>query len=71
MRSFRNDRVFGGKPVLGIATETDRRAFLRMAGLVGVGATLVAGGLGSVVTAAIAALGRSATRAISRSSTTR
>lgn len=55
MRSFRNDRVFGGKPVLGIATETDRRAFLRMAGLVGVGATLVAGGLGSVVTSAIAA----------------
>jgi len=45
MRPFNKNRVFGGEPVLGIAHETDRRAFLRMAGLVGVGAGLVAGGL--------------------------
>ncbi|MBE1467382.1 ferritin-like domain-containing protein [Kibdelosporangium phytohabitans] len=38
--------------MLGIANETDRRAFLRMAGLVGVGATLVAGGLGTGIASA-------------------
>ncbi|MEC3980380.1 ferritin-like domain-containing protein [Amycolatopsis sp. H20-H5] len=52
MRPIRNNRVFGGEPVLGIAKESDRRAFLRMAGLVGVGATLVAGGLGSGIASA-------------------
>lgn len=39
------ERVFGGKPVLEFSTSTDRRRFLKMAGLVGVGATFVAGGL--------------------------
>jgi rubrerythrin len=47
MRPIKHNRVFGGEPVLGMAKESDRRSFLRMAGLVGVGATLVAGGLGS------------------------
>jgi rubrerythrin len=54
MRPFNNNRVFGGEPVLGIAHETDRRAFLRMAGLVGVGAGLVAGGLMTGATSAAA-----------------
>ena len=35
---------FGGKPVLQFSTNHDRRSFLRYAGLVGVGASLVAGG---------------------------
>ncbi|MGH3321916.1 MAG: ferritin-like domain-containing protein [Streptosporangiaceae bacterium] len=38
------DEMFGGEPVVGFARETDRREFLRWAGLVGVGATFVAGG---------------------------
>jgi hypothetical protein len=57
MRPFKNNRVFGGEPVLGIAKETDRRAFLRMAGLVGVGAGLVAGGVGSGIAYAAPAAG--------------
>lgn len=36
-------RIFGGKPVLQFGTDTDRRSFLKMAGLVGVGATYVVG----------------------------
>lgn len=36
---------FGGKPVLQFSTDHDRRSFLRYAGLVGVGASLVAGGV--------------------------
>lgn len=39
--------LFEGQPVLEFAKETDRRNFLRHAGLVGVGATLAAGGLGA------------------------
>lgn len=39
------ERIFGGKPVLEFSTSTDRRKFLKMAGLVGFGATFVAGGL--------------------------
>ena len=52
MRPIKNNRVFGGEPVLGIAKESDRRNFLRMAGLVGVGATLVASGVGSGIASA-------------------
>lgn len=37
-------RIFGGKPVLQFGTDTDRRSFLKLAGLVGVGATYVVGG---------------------------
>jgi len=36
---------FGGRPVLRFAMESDRRNFLRYAGLVGVGASFAAGGL--------------------------
>jgi hypothetical protein len=36
---------FGGQPVLRFALESDRRNFLRYAGLVGVGASFVAGGV--------------------------
>lgn len=36
---------FGGRPVLQFALESDRRKFLRYAGLVGVGASFAAGGL--------------------------
>lgn len=39
-----NDEVFGGEPVITFRRETDRREFLRWAGLIGVGTTLVAGG---------------------------
>ncbi len=40
--------IFGGKPVLFFSTATDRRRFLKWAGLVGVGTTYVAaGGLGA------------------------
>ncbi len=40
--------IFGGKPVLQFSTNTDRRKFFKMAGLVGVGTTYVAmGGLGT------------------------
>ncbi|NNG37030.1 ferritin-like domain-containing protein [Nakamurella aerolata] len=38
------DRIFEGKPVLEFDTGSSRRKFLKMAGLVGVGATFVAGG---------------------------
>jgi hypothetical protein len=38
-------QMFGGRPVLQFALESDRRNFLRYAGLVGVGASFVAGGV--------------------------
>lgn len=38
-------QFFDGKPVLQFSTETNRRSFLKYAGLVGVGASLVAGGV--------------------------
>ncbi len=38
-------QLFDGKPVLQFSTATDRRSFLKYAGLVGVGASLVAGGI--------------------------
>ena len=38
-------QLFDGKPVLQFSTETNRRSFLKYAGLVGVGASLVAGGV--------------------------
>lgn len=37
--------IFNGKPVLQFSTGHDRRSFLKYAGLVGVGASFVAGGL--------------------------
>jgi len=37
--------LFGGRPVLEFQTNTDRRSFLKWAGLVGIGGSLVAGGL--------------------------
>lgn len=37
--------LFGGRPVVQFQTNADRRSFLKWAGLVGVGASLVAGGL--------------------------
>ncbi len=39
-----NDELFGGEPVITFNRETDRRDFLRLAGLVGVGAAFVASG---------------------------
>lgn len=39
-----DDRIFDGKPVLQFSTNQGRRSFLKMAGLVGVGATYVVGG---------------------------
>ncbi|QNK82039.1 ferritin-like domain-containing protein [Nakamurella sp. PAMC28650] len=45
-------QLFDGKPVLQFATETNRRSFLKYAGLVGVGASLVAGGVFSAPYAA-------------------
>lgn len=39
-----DDRIFDGKPVLQFSTNHGRRSFLKMAGLVGVGATYVVGG---------------------------
>lgn len=47
--------LFDGKPVLTFREETDRRTFLRWAGMIGAGATLVAGGgvaLGGTASAA-------------------
>ena len=38
-------QIFDGKPVLQFSSETNRRSFLKYAGLVGVGASLVAGGV--------------------------
>lgn len=38
------DELFGGEPVITFHQETDRRAFLRWAGLIGVGATLASTG---------------------------
>ncbi len=38
-------QIFDGKPVLQFSTESNRRSFLKYAGLVGVGASFVAGGL--------------------------
>lgn len=48
-------RLFGGRPVLEFSGTSDRRSFLRWAGLVGVGATLVAGGVGASAGAVFAA----------------
>jgi len=45
-------QLFDGKPVLQFATETNRRSFLKYAVLVGVGASLVAGGVFSAPYAA-------------------
>jgi len=45
-------QIFGGKPVLQFATDTNRRSFLKYAGLVGVGASMVAGGIFSAPYAA-------------------
>lgn len=45
-------QLFDGKPVLQFATETNRRSFLKYAGLVGVGASFVAGGVFSAPYAA-------------------
>jgi hypothetical protein len=47
--------VFGGKPVLEFGTARDRRQFLKLAGVVGVGASFVAGGLLAAPTSAEAA----------------
>lgn len=49
------ESMFDGQPVLTFREETDRRSFLRWAGLVGVGATLVAGGGLSLAQSASAA----------------
>lgn len=38
-------QIFDGKPVLQFSSETNRRSFLKYAGLVGVGASMVAGGV--------------------------
>ena len=38
-------QIFDGKPVLQFSTETNRRRFLKYASLVGVGASMVAGGV--------------------------
>jgi hypothetical protein len=38
-------QIFDGKPVLQFSSESNRRSFLKYAGLVGVGASLVAGGV--------------------------
>jgi hypothetical protein len=53
--SVTSKKLFDGRPVLQFAKETDRRSFLRYAGLVGVGATLVAGGAFSGSGIAVAA----------------
>ncbi|MDQ3784741.1 MAG: ferritin-like domain-containing protein [Actinomycetota bacterium] len=41
-----NTQIFDGKPVIEFDNESDRRNFIKWAGIVGVGSTLVAGGLG-------------------------
>jgi rubrerythrin len=41
-----NTQIFDGKPVIEFDKESDRRNFIKWAGIVGVGSTLVAGGLG-------------------------
>ena len=46
--------LFDGKPVVQFNRETDRRSFLRWAGLVGVGAGFVLGGAAAVATPAFA-----------------
>ena len=48
-------QIFGGGPVFQFRSNVDRRAFLKWAGVVGVGATFVAGGLLGAPTAAEAA----------------
>ncbi|HVX43341.1 MAG TPA: ferritin-like domain-containing protein [Mycobacteriales bacterium] len=49
------EKMFGGEPVLKFGRETDRRSFLRYAGLVGVGAAFVAGGAMTSSSVAVAA----------------
>jgi Ferritin-like domain len=51
-----NDELFGGEPVLTFNRETDRRNFLRMAGLIGVGAAFAS-------TGALTGMGRAAAAA--------
>ncbi|MDQ3532867.1 MAG: ferritin-like domain-containing protein, partial [Actinomycetota bacterium] len=41
-----NNQIFDGQPVIEFDNESDRRNFIKWAGIVGVGSTLVAGGLG-------------------------
>lgn len=53
-----NQRIFDGKPVLLFSTDTNRRNFLRIAGLVGVGAGFAAGGLLTAPAAGAAELGK-------------
>ncbi|MTD13287.1 twin-arginine translocation signal domain-containing protein [Nakamurella sp. YIM 132087] len=48
-------QLFGGRSVLQFRSNTDRRSFLKFAGLVGVGATLAGGGMLAVPSAAEAA----------------
>lgn len=49
------EELFNGEPVITFTYESDRRSFLRLAGLVGVGAAFVAGGtMASAPTAAAA-----------------
>lgn len=49
------EELFNGEPVIAFTYETDRRNFLRLAGLVGVGAALVAGGTVAAAPTAMAA----------------
>ncbi len=52
MDAVSTDELFGGEPVITFHNETDRRAFLRWTGLVGVGAALVStGALTGIATA--------------------
>lgn len=50
----RDQPLFENKPVIQFGRETDRRSFLRWAGLVGVGAGFVIGGVAAGTTAAFA-----------------
>lgn len=50
----RDQPLFENKPVLAFDRETDRRSFLRWAGLVGVGAGFVVGGIAAGTTSAFA-----------------
>lgn len=63
MNHRHSSELFGGEPVLAFADEPDRRSFLRWAGLVGVGGTLVAGGVGASSMLASAAPSAPRTRA--------
>ncbi len=56
-----NDELFGGEPVITFNRETDRRDFLRLAGLVGVGAAFVSSGALTGMASAAAAPAASTT----------